>query len=41
MTPDLSYDQEGKKKKRAKIINGMGGIRYIYGLYFGMKIIGR
>ena len=23
MTPDMSYDYEGEKKRRAKIINGM------------------
>ena len=25
MTPDMSYDWEGGRKRRAKIINGMGG----------------
>ena len=24
MTPDLSYDWEGERKRRAKIVNGMG-----------------
>ena len=24
MTPDLSYDKEGERKRRANIINGMG-----------------
>ena len=31
MTPDLSYDEEGERKRRAKIINGMKNkILYVY-----------
>ena len=35
MTPDLSYDQEGERIERAKIINGMGKI-YTPSIYICM-----